>query len=174
MKRLSSYPPRLAFTEKDANKAFEEWGCNCGPGSLAAIIGKTLDEVRYHIPKFEERKYTNPKMMYKALNNLKIKYDNSSNIFFPRYGLARIQWDGPWMASHIPEYRKWRHTHWIGSCIRTLDNIGIFDINAINSGGWISLDSWESVIVPHILSECEPNSTGKWSITHSLEIFGYE
>ena len=34
------------FTEEDAYRAYNEWGANCGPGAVAAIMGMSLDEVR--------------------------------------------------------------------------------------------------------------------------------
>lgn len=36
----------LRFTLEDAQRASQEWGANCGPGAIAAIMGMTLDEVR--------------------------------------------------------------------------------------------------------------------------------
>ena len=32
------------FTLDDAERAWRDWGCNCGPGALAATMGMTLDD----------------------------------------------------------------------------------------------------------------------------------
>src|SRR5580700_11291869 len=50
-------PPR--FTPADADRAYEEWGMNCGPSALAAVMGMTFDEVRPHMGDFERKHYTN-------------------------------------------------------------------------------------------------------------------
>lgn len=167
--------PPLAFTLADAERAHDEWGCNCGPAALAAVLGKTLDDVRPHIPLFEERRYTNPSMMFAALVNLQVRFKqlprNAAGVMpWPAFGLARIQWDGPWTQPGVPMRARYRHSHWVGACARVPANVGIFDINALNSGGWVRLDDWERVIVPYILENSHPRANGRWHITHSLEI----
>lgn len=159
---------KTRFTEDDVARASNAWGCNCGPAALAAIVGKTLDEVHPHIPKFDERHYTNPSMMFKALHNLNIDWKPRFDKQWPDYGLARIQWHGPWMDDGVPVNARYRKTHWIGvHCVDV--NVGIFDINAMNSGGWIRLQDWKDHIVPFILTHY-PKANGDWSITHSLEV----
>jgi hypothetical protein len=62
------------ITLDDLARANDEWGANCGPGALAAIMDLTLDEVRPHLPGFEAKRYTNPTMMFAALDGLKVKW----------------------------------------------------------------------------------------------------
>jgi hypothetical protein len=162
----------LPFTQEDSVKAWEEWGANCGPGALAAIMGVKLDEVRPHLVGFEEKGYTNPTMMWGALNSMGAKWKmttKAKGCSWPTYGLARIQWEGPWTAPGVPERVAYRHTHWVGANAANRNNIGIFDINVVDSG-WISLKNWEELIVPWLLSELEPKANGKWYITHSVEV----
>jgi hypothetical protein len=52
------------FTEADANRAHDEWGANCGPGAIAAILALTLDELRPYMGDFESKRYTNPTLMW--------------------------------------------------------------------------------------------------------------
>ena len=161
----------LRFSEADAQRAHDEWGMNCGPGALAAVLGKTLDEVRAHLPGFDEKRYTNPTMMWAALNSLRARY----KVFvrtggWPSYGLARVQWEGPWTAPGVPARVAYRHTHWIGVNARNPENIGIFDINAMNSGGWIAFAHWTADLVPWLLAEAEPKANGRWHFTHAVEI----
>lgn len=157
------------FSEADANRAWEEWGANCGPGALAAILGLTLDEVRPHMGDFESKRYTNPMLMYACLKSLKADAHLRPDREWPGYGLVRVQWEGPWTEPGVDRRARYRFTHWIGTaCVR--DDRGIFDINCMNNGtGWVSLEDWTSIIVPHLTAQY-PRATGAWHITHGIEI----
>lgn len=166
------------FTQEDGERAHAEWGCNCGPGAVAAIVGMTLDEVRPHMEAcgFAGKRYTNPTMMLEVLERLGRQFrsrglaSNVPKLEFPRYGIARIQWEGPWTKPGVPMRVRYRYSHWVGSQYSTPDNIGIFDINAIYNGtGWCSLEDWSRVIVPTIV-ECYPRADGNWHITHAIEV----
>lgn len=156
------------FTTQDADAAYEQWGCNCGPGALAAILDLTLDEVHAHIRGFDEKKYTSPTMMLDALKSLNANFKRIGTDW-PSYGLVRIQWHGPWMDVGVPIPARYRQTHWIGTCLRE-DDRGVFDINCMNNGsGWVSFWNWICVIVPHISANIK-RANGVWSITHGVEI----
>jgi hypothetical protein len=164
------------FSLQDAEKAHDEWGCNCGPAALAAVCGLTLDEVRPCIRDFERKRYTNPTMMRDALDTIRGRFAGinyrlaSPDLSWPNYGLARIQWEGPWTALGVPAGARYRHSHWVGSHRSADTGIGIFDVNAMNSGGWIHLRDWEDVLVPWLLRECHPRASGGWHITHAIEV----
>jgi hypothetical protein len=167
-------PPR--FNLADAERAADAWGCNCGPGALAAIMGLTLDDVRPHIGDFERRGYVNPTMMFDALNSVGAIWKpilasrSPAHLDFPLYGLARIQWEGPWMRPGVPIGARYARTHWVGAA-HSGGEIGIFDINCINNGsGWVALREWCDVVVPFILREAVPRADGKWHITHAIEV----
>lgn len=164
------------FTEADADAANAEWGCNCGPGALAAITGLTLDEVRPHLTGFDQKHYTNPTMMWDALNSIgkpwrKIgRDDHSRGAVWPIYGLVRIQWEGPWTQPGVPMRVRYRYTHWVGSWITSARGHGIFDINCMNNGsGWCARSDWEATIVPAITAQY-PRASGKWHVTHGVEV----
>lgn len=166
--------PALAFTLADAERANDEWGANCGPAALAAVLGKPLGDVRPHLVGFALKGYTNPTMMFDALRSLDIQHkrnkpSTSRGCPWPKFGLAHIQWEGPWTKPGVPMRARYRYTHWVGACARNPSDVGIFDINAMNSGGWVSLDDWSATIVPYILKNV-PRATGGWHITHSVEI----
>jgi hypothetical protein len=162
------------FTEADAQRAFDEWGCNCGPGALAAVMGMTLDEVRPYLNGFDEKRYTNPLMMYGALRSigrpwkrltLSGEFEDGA---WPCFGLARIQWEGPWTEPGVPIRARYRQTHWVGA-MRSHRGVGIWDINALNNGsGWCSLEDWTRVLVPAITAQYK-RASGAWHITHSIE-----
>jgi hypothetical protein len=165
------------FTLADAQAAADAWGANCGPGALAAVLGLSLDAVHPHLENFDQKRYTNPAMMRGALRSLKVDHDWKVGRFglFPRYGLARVQWEGPWTAPGVPVAAAYRHTHWVGSAMpdRSVSDphdVNIFDINAICVGGWIDLPEWSTQLVPWLLKQCEPKATGGWWLTHVVEV----
>lgn len=167
----------VAFTLDDAVKAADVWGANCGPGALAGVLGLSLDDVRPHLPGFDQKRYTNPKMMRAALDSLAVSYQWKVGRLglFPSFGLARVQWDGPWTKPGVPPAAAYWHTHWVASAMpdRSVPNpkdVQIFDINAICVGGWIDLVEWSTQLVPWLLKQCEPKATGDWWLTHVVEI----
>ena len=158
----------LCFTLEDAARARAEWGANCGPGALAAIMGMTLDEVRPHLGNFERKHYTNPAMMNEALRSIGRPWKKIGAVW-PCYGLVRVQWEGPWTNPGVPMRARYRYTHWIGAEIGR-NSVGIFDINCVNNGtGWCALNDWSSMVVPWLVEHYK-RASGKWHITHALEI----
>ncbi len=169
-------PPR--FTVADAERAYDEWGCNCGPAALAAICGATLDEVRpiMSTAGFEKKRYTNPTMMVEALRAVgrpwQLRQSKPASVSrFPDWGLVRIQWEGPWTEPGVPMRARYRYTHWIGAARRRSDGAtGIFDINQLaNGSGWGALEDWRAVTAPW-LAGLYPRATGGWHITHAIEV----
>lgn len=167
----------LRFTEADVDQAHAAWGCNCGPAAAAAVLGMTLDEIRPHLGDFEAKRYTNPTLMLGILKRLrpgrfewKSLRRDADDLVWPRWGLARIQWDGPWCEPGVPAHVAYRHTHWVGVAQRGPDDVGIFDVNAMNSGGWISARDWIDTLVPWLLKECVPRAGGDWWKTHVVEV----
>jgi hypothetical protein len=156
------------FTHADANRAYDEWGCNCGPGALAAVLDITLDQARPLIPGFDAKRYTSPSMMNAALRAFGRSW-RKIGAQWPEYGLARIQWEGPWTEPGVPMVARYRHTHWVGAQ-RGRADIGIFDINCMNNGtGWVSLSDWAGYVAPW-LSALTKHATGKWHLTHAIEV----
>ena len=156
------------ITPDDAERAYQEWGANCGPAALAAIMGMTLDEVRPHLIGFDAKRYTNPAMMNEALRSIGRPWEKIG-AQWPKYGLVRVQWEGPWTAPGVPIRARYCYTHWIGHEIG-VNTCGVFDINAIgNCTGWCERGDWETVIIPAILA-MYPRASGKWHITHAIEI----
>lgn len=170
------------FTEAEMESAYEEWGANCGPTAAAAILGLTLDEVRplFEAAGFAEKRYTNPTMMLDVLRAHGGKWEQRTGTRLPAdpwpiWGLARIQWEGPWTAVGVPKAASYRHTHWVGAARRAVDptmtaDVGIYDCNAMaNETGWVSLHGWSSIVVPFIL-EGHKHASGTWSVTHAIEV----
>jgi len=164
------------FTAEAADRAYDEWGANCGPGAIAAICGLTLDELRPHMGDFEIKGYTNPSLMWQVLDSICVRWRLVRPArTWPDYGLARVQWEGPWTAPGVPPRAAYRHTHWVGAARRRACDgrqiVGIFDINAIGNGsGWCSLEDWTGTLVPWILEACVPRANGRWHLTHVVEV----
>jgi len=168
----------LRFNLADMERASYDWGCNCGPSALAAVTGRTLDEIRPLMGDFEKKHYTNPTLMFDSLKRTGAAWWKIEGI--PTHGLLRIQWEGPWTDPGVPIRARYRHTHWIGIQQHERMGIqypgkispgaGIFDCNAMNSGGWIAFRDWAGTLVPWLLKECVPRANGGWHITHRLQV----
>lgn len=171
-------PPNVLFTAEELERAWVEWSCNCGPSALAVATRKHIDAIRGRIPKFDERYYTNPTMMVGALRSFGVEFrwtrDAERAIEWPKNGLARIQWGGPWTAPGVPIPARYRHSHWVA--VATIDGMatlagspgrGIWDVNCPH---WISFENWKDVLVPEILRNCEPKASGEWWVTDAIEV----
>lgn len=156
------------FTYLDAERAFHDWGCNCGPAALAAICELTLDEVRPHVPGFAERRYTNAPMMMFALRSLGRRFAKA-RAQWPRFGLVRVQWEGPWTQPGVPIAARYRYTHWIGTKLGH-ESRGVFDVNCMaNETGWVDYEAWCAEVAP-LLAAGYPRASGAWHVTHGLEV----
>jgi hypothetical protein len=171
------------FSLEDAIAASDEWGFNCGPAAVAVICGYTPAELRPHLGDFELKRYANPTLMAEILRNIgarvvenrrldpRVEMQRKSVTGLPRFGIVRIQWEGPWTEDGVPIAARYRHTHWVGSCWDNRANIGIWDVNCLNNGtGWVALDDWISITVPFIIKTCHPRGNGKWHVTHSIKL----
>lgn len=163
---------RLWFSGVEANQAAREWGCNCGPGALACILGITLDEVRPIVEAvgFADKQYMNPTMMQQSLGKKllckrPVYEKDRSQTQFPYHGLARIQWTGPWTAAGANPKWAYGNTHWIASGGKKSGEIEIFDINS----GMVSLKKWIDETVPFIVKDIQ-RADGGWFITHCWEV----
>lgn len=157
------------FTAADADRAHDDWGCNCGPSALAAICGLTLDAARPLMGDFEAKHYTNPTLMMASLDRVPgITWRRVKDL--PDWGLVRVQWEGPWTQPGVPMRARYRHTHWIGTCASARGR-GAFDVNAMSNGsGWCSWEHWQQILAPLIIRECVPRASGAWHFTHHIEV----
>lgn len=118
---MATYP----FTQDQAQEAYDQWGCNCGPAALAFALQSSLDHAHALIPGFDDKKYTSPSMMSHAVTMAKRAFDSMptsvpegndlSPMFSTRFSLVRIQWTGPWTAPGANPKWAYRQTHWIAT-----------------------------------------------------------
>lgn len=169
--------PPIRFTLDEVYEASDAWRFNCGPGALCAVTGRTPAEIRADLLDFEEYGYTNPTLMLGILNHLRIPHRLRlcsdvpvpvPNAMFPKFGLVRIQWGGPWTDRGVPMAARYRKTHWIATEL-TPESRMIFDINCMELGGWVNYPKWWGETVPTLLRELVPRNNGKWWPTHSIE-----
>lgn len=188
--------PATGISLENAQEASDEWGFNCGPGALCAVLGMTPDSIRPHLLDFEIKGYTNPTLMANILHGLHVrfrrKYECAVQVDgrplkgdWPRFGLVRIQWGGPWTKEGVPMRARYRQTHWVAS--RAVDATAwrsdarpmpqpiwpgheIFDVNALCVGGWLPYDEWAGELVPWLLKQAVPKASGEWWPTHCWEI----
>lgn len=151
------YPP-LRFTADQAAQANEEWGANCGPHSIAAACGLTLDEVRAKLVNF--RGWMNPTQITETLGALgrfgSIKKGNMGG--WIGNGIHRIQWEGPWMNPGVPARVAYKHTHYIAAFLEpTAVGGGWILCTAICPWAWVHIDEW------HKQTEARGD---KWHVTH--------
>jgi hypothetical protein len=183
-------PWQYPFTAEESNDAHDRWGCNCGPTALAGMLGLKPDDVLPHIPKFAERRYTNPSMMQAALRSLGVRYhdvddaedraaaatdhgNGKPELRWPKYGLMRIQWEGPWLNPGVPVAASYWHTHWVGViCVERGNPLFVrvpgrwlFDCNC----GWASPEQWLDAVVKPVTKEIK-RATGGWHPTHRWEL----
>lgn len=170
------------FTYDDVLRANADWSATCGPTALAAILDVTLDDVKpLFLPAFPG--YTTPTRMYEALRRSERTWRGAAlmpggaPLSWPTYGLARIQWEGPWTLSGANQRWAYTHTHWVGATrdpdkARTLR---IWDVNALGDGsdwrpldGWLPMPGW--VGLASLLTRDIKRATGGWHITHSIEV----
>ncbi len=161
----------MKIFDDEARRAYDEWGANCGPGALAAIAGLTLEKVRPLMGDFEAKGYTNPTLMYECMARAGLKWKALKDMTtWPKYGLVRVQWEGPWTKEGVPIRVRYRHTHWVGAATEDDGLVRIFDINSASVGGWIQLAEWKNSLVPWIIEHCVPKADGRWHLTHVLEV----
>lgn len=165
--------PTYPFTEEQALKANEEWGCNCGPTALAFALQCSLEKARYLLPGFDQKRYTNPSMMRNAVQEAGLKISNVTpprfdhkktlsydRVFSSTMALVRVQWSGPWTEPGVNPKWCYRFTHWIATWQERGVDL-IFDCN----GGIRGPESWETEIAPAI-ARTIPEADGHWYWTH--------
>lgn len=163
------------WTVEQAQRMADDWGFNCGPAAVCAIIGMTPEQLRPHLGDFEKKGYTNPTLMRQILNRLDVGTHwlvdprGTKNLQWPEFGLVRVQWSGPWCVPGVPMRARYRHTHWVAT-----DERGgyrrVFDINATCVGGWLHYDEWSTQLVPWLIRQVESKADGRWWPTHSVEV----
>ena len=160
------------YSPPDVYDAYQSWRANCGPCSLAAVLGVPVADVRDYFPGFPARAFTNPTTMKAAIGAAGRAWRLTSlNFYWPLNGLAFVQWEGPWTRPGVPIGAAYRHTHWVG--VRSRNGAGtdlppaVYDVNA---DGWLTRPEWEAEIVSDLLA-ANRGATG-WHVRTGIEVLG--
>jgi len=119
---------------EDIEEAAESWGANCGPCSLAAILEKSLADVRPFLNGF--RGYMTPTHMREALMIAGVPHRIVWRRRPNRSGLVFVQWGG---HEHKPVRAQYTFTHWIA--VDWPDTV--FDVNLDRLATW---DYWKRTV----------------------------
>ncbi len=104
----------LLYSEADSDRANHEWKASCGPHSIAAACGLTLDQVRPALTNYKG--WMSPTQMLNALRTLNHFPGEIYNpLKTPKLceGINRIQWEGKWLNPGVPPRVAYFHTHWV-------------------------------------------------------------
>ena len=168
----------------DTIEAGDAWGANCGPMSLAAVLGlPTVEAARELVHPF--RGFMSPTNMVDALELTRIRglaarwthLRNAAHDPWPALGLVRIQWLGPWCDLADPRVA-YRFTHWLGVRVDKpashLDAVDARDgspaearvmIYDATPNRWIPLDRWA-----RWCSTLWPKRAMGWAPTNRIDV----
>lgn len=170
-RKILAGPPLLIFDEAEIEEAADSWGFSCGPAALCALLSRSPDGIRGHLGDFKG--YMNPSMMYAALRALEAQWCLSERhgdhgMEFPRFGIIRIQWGGPWLQPKVPIPARYKRTHWAAVCAVPGSAMRVFDVNSARCE-WMKFREWKSELIPSLIEQV-PKADGTWTITHAIEV----
>ncbi len=145
---------RVPAVLPDLEAAADAWNANCGPMSLAAVLGlPTVEAARPLVQPF--RGFMSPTDMRKAVSAAG-RFEGIGYLAvddpdpWPTLGLVRIQWVGSWLDPGVDPRAAYRYTHFVGAR-RGLpeedERLGGYDDDAVfiydcNANAWLPLDVW--------------------------------
>lgn len=150
-----------------------DWGANCGPVALAALLELELPDV-FALMDGGFPGFTNLTMMRSWLKRAGFMALDPSEVGpkaimrgvskWPEHGLAFLQVLGPWMNGKPKE--QYKYTHWIAvsGCSGY-----VYDVNAEE---WQGARAWELRTVPGLLN-AHSCSSG-WEVRQVLEVRKFE
>jgi hypothetical protein len=108
---IGGRPLPLRFTPEESAQASEAWGANCGPHTLVAACGKTLDEARAALV---FKGWMSPTMIGAAHRTFGLSY---RLLCAQRScGTGSRESNGSVLLDHgVPPAAAYNHTHWIAA-----------------------------------------------------------
>jgi hypothetical protein len=158
--------PSSLYTPPDVDQAHAEWGANCGPAALAAIIGSPLAAVKDAFQRygFGQRGYCNPSQMVQAVRDLGHSAELTRHARtgirgreFPQHGVVFLQFTSEYIDC-LPIPAQYRLTHWIGMHSFGGDSLCVYDVNS----GWEPWQDWCVEVWPR-LAAANRNATESWT-----------
>jgi hypothetical protein len=153
----------LLYTEADSEAAYKEWKATCGPHSIAAACGKTLEEVRAAMVEasVNYRGWMSPTQVMNTLIALGEFHGVTKGLKTMDLcnGISRVQWEGKWLNPGVPARVAYFHTHLVAHFN------GMVLCTACLVDAWVPVDKWR-----HFHLNTEPPSpfhvTHHWPITY--------
>jgi hypothetical protein len=154
----SFLPPMGLRSPTDVELANHLFDANCGPASLAAILSIQICDLMALFDQFPESPYTSRQKMEDILKEARVLFLTTSDL--PAFGLALIQFEGPWSSS--PSTARWagRYSHWIG--------VSGDQFYEINCDRWTDRREWETNVATALVASY-PSATG-WRVKLGLEV----
>ncbi len=146
------------FIPWDIEVARYNFGANCGPVSFAVATGRQVCRVMQHFEHFETKPWTNLTQMRRAFAESGVATVTHRREW-PHYGVALIQWLGPWTKFDFFAGWSLLHSHWLA-----VDAAWVFDHTEMR---WMSRDEWAGTVAPLFLEEI-PHATG-WAVKYGVE-----
>ncbi len=134
----------LRYTAADSKRAHAEWKATCGPHSLAAACGKTLDEVRAILVNYQG--WMSPTQVSNALAALGQPFTLTKGLKTANLcnGINRVQWEGKWLNPGVPARVAYFHTHLVAHFNgRVLCTCCLHD-------EWVSAEGWAEFIAEEV------------------------
>jgi hypothetical protein len=147
--------PWLFYSERESHSAHATWRASCGPHSIAAMLGLSLDQVRQQLVDF--RGWMSPMMVGDALRRLGAGYSLRKGLKTRGMcaGLNRVQWEGSWLNPGVPAAAAYAHTHWVAH----VD--GWVLCSLVDPAAWVPLDVWKREV-----ARMQP----PWHVTHHYSV----
>ena len=160
---MKTIPPILRYTEADSDRANDEWKATCGPHSIAAACGKTLEDVRAAMLRagVNYRGWMSPTQVTNTLHALGVFPSIQSKLKTMELcdGINRVQWEGKWLNPGVPPRVAYFHTHLVA-------HFSGFVLCTATVHGWVPADEWRNFHTNVLKSPF--HITHHWTITESL------
>jgi hypothetical protein len=173
----------LLYEPSDVDEQWKEWGANCGPSAIAALVGREVKDVRAAV----EHAAGGEKSKKKGRSGRWLGYMHAGHLIsvlqafgldpkrtnfapkqgrWPRKGLAMIQTEGPWCHPPAKPTARFRYTHTV-AVIDAGPPLGVLVYDG-NAEGWAKEEWWAEHVMKKLV-KLEKGATG-WHITTTLEI----
>jgi hypothetical protein len=135
---MNTTPPPLRFTLAESEAAHKAWKASCGPHSIAAACGMTLDTVRSSLEGYKG--WMNPTQVTAVLRDQRRPFELKTQLKTDVLceGINRIQWEGPWLKPCAPPRLAYFHTHYVAH------RNGWVLCTACLSAEWIRVEDWRN------------------------------
>lgn len=151
------------YAPPDVDKQHELWGANCGPTALAALLGKTVAEIRPLVQPFKGFMHAGDLVtaLGRAGKQTRRHDEPRGSKALPQHGLAVLQIDGPWCEPGVNPKARFRYTH----TIACWHGVMVYDGNMDK---WRRRENWERETMAFLVQD-QKRATG-WYTSTIIEV----